>query len=76
LAGSVSGTVTTVHNARVQLLATLLNNAAPAFIVAAVIAPATTGQLQGGWRAAATIAWGVLGAGLHFAARVVLGRLR
>jgi hypothetical protein len=38
-----------IHNARIQLLAALLNNAALAFIVAAFIAPAAGGQLQGGW---------------------------
>ena len=66
----------TIHNARIQLLATLLNNAALAFIVAGFIAPATTGNLHGGWRALATIAWVGLGVGLHFSARAVLGRLR
>jgi hypothetical protein len=35
----------TTHNARITLLATLLNNAALAFIVAGFIAPAAGGQL-------------------------------
>jgi hypothetical protein len=66
----------TIHNARIQLLATLLNNAALAFVVAGFIAPVTTGQLQVGWHALVTVAWISLGVGLHFSARAVLGRLR
>jgi hypothetical protein len=65
-----------IHIARIQLLATLLNNAALAFVVAAFIAPATTGNLPAGWHILATLAWVALGAGLHFSARAVLGRLR
>jgi hypothetical protein len=72
----MSGTATTIHNERVRLTATILNNAALAFIVAGFIAPATSRQLQGGWQAAATIFWIALGVGLHFIARAVLGRLR
>ena len=44
----------TVHNARIQLLATLLNDAALAFIVAGFIALATGGQLHGGWQVVTT----------------------
>jgi hypothetical protein len=58
------------------LLATLLNNAALAFLVAAFIAPATGGNLHGGWQAVTSFAWVCLGVGLHFSARAVLGRLR
>ena len=65
----------TIHNARIQLLATLLNDAALAFIVAGFIVPATTGNLHAGWQAVTNIAWVVLGVGLHFSARAVLGRL-
>jgi hypothetical protein len=65
-----------IHNARIQLLATLLNNAGLAFIVAGFIAPAASNQLHGGLQAAATVAWVGLGVGLHFIARAVLGRLR
>jgi hypothetical protein len=72
----MSGTVTAIHNARIQLLATLLNNAALAFIVAGFIAPATSGQLHVGGQAVTTVAWVALGVGLHFSARAVLGRLR
>jgi hypothetical protein len=64
-----------IHNARIQLLATLLNNAALAFIVAGFIAPAANGLLRAGWQAAATLAWAGLGIALHFSARAVLGRL-
>lgn len=39
----------TVHNARIQLLATALNNLALAVIIAGFVAPAVTGQLSGGW---------------------------
>jgi hypothetical protein len=66
----------TVHNARIQLLATLLNNAALAFVVAGFIAPATSGRLQGCWQAVTTIAWVGFGLALHWAGRSVLGRLR
>jgi hypothetical protein len=41
----MSGTSTTIHNAQVQLLATLVNNAALGFIGAGFIVPAVNGQL-------------------------------
>jgi len=69
-------TVIAIHNERVKLLATILNNTALAFIVGGFIAPLVTGQLQGGWRAVAILLWVGLGVGLHFSARAVLGRLR
>jgi hypothetical protein len=65
-----------VHNARVQLLATLLNNLALAFIVAGFVAPTVSGQLHAGWHALVTLVWIGWGGSLHYAARVVLGRLR
>lgn len=65
-----------VHNARIQLLATALNNIALAFIVAGFVAPAVTGQLPSGWHALVTIAWIGLGLGIHLCAQLVLGRLR
>lgn len=65
-----------VHNARINLLATLLNNASLAFIGGGFIAPAVTGQMHGGWHILATFAWIGFGFGLHLAARAVLGRLR
>jgi hypothetical protein len=67
---------TAIHNARINLLATLINNIALAFIVAAFVAPTVSGQLQGGWHAVVTLAWVGLGAALHYAARVVLRWLR
>jgi hypothetical protein len=65
-----------VHNARVQLLATALNNAALAFIVAGFIAPAVNGQLQAAGQAFIILAWVGLGVGLHFCGQLVLGSLR
>ena len=66
----------TVHNARITLVATLLNNAALAFIVAGFIAPTVSGQLHGSGQAVTTLAWIALGGGLHLSAQSVLGRLR
>jgi hypothetical protein len=66
----------TVHNARVQLLATALNNFALAFIVAGFVAPAVTGQLRGGSWVLVTLAWIALGAGVHICAQLALGSLR
>jgi len=65
-----------VHNARVQLLATAVNNLALAVIVAAFIAPATSGNLHGGWQAFVTMGWICLGIGLHFSALFTLGGLK
>jgi len=65
-----------IHNARIQLLATLLNNAALAFIVAAFIAPVASGHLDLGWHIVTILAWVGFGVGLHFGAWAVLGRLR
>jgi hypothetical protein len=75
----MSGTTplaTNIHNERVKLLATILNNAALAFIVAAFIAPAASGHLDLGWHVVTILAWAGSGVGLHFSARAVLGRLR
>ena len=66
----------TIHNARINLLATALNNVALAFIVAGFVAPAVTGQLPAGGRAVVSIAWIGLGVGIHLCAQLVLGRLR
>jgi hypothetical protein len=65
-----------IHNARINLLATALNNVALAFIVAGFVAPAVTGQLPSGWHALVTIAWIGLGVGIHLCAQLVLRRLR
>ena len=64
----------TVHNARITLLATALNNLALAVVVAGFIAPFATGQAGG--RALTTLAWIVSAAVLHFFAHLVLGRLQ
>ena len=66
----------TVHNARIQFLATLLNNAALAFIVAGFIAPVTSGDLHGRLAGNHHHCLGRLGVGLHFSGQAVLGRLR
>lgn len=66
----------TIHNARVQLVATMLNNIAVAFIVAGFVAPAVSQQLPSSGGTLVTLAWIGLGVGLHFSAQVVLGRLR
>ena len=66
----------TVHNARIQLLATAVNNLALAVIVAGFIAPAVSGQLQGGSRVLVWLAWISFGSVLHGCAQLVLGRLR
>ena len=69
-------TATTIHNERVKLTATVLNNAGLAFIVAGFIAPTTGGHFDLGWHIITTLAWVVFGLGLHLTARAVLGRLR
>jgi hypothetical protein len=66
----------TVHNARITLLATALNNLALAVIVAGCIAPAVSGQLAGSGQVVATLAWISAGSILHFFAQGVLGGLR
>ena len=66
----------TVHNARITLLATALNNLALAVVVAGFVAPAASGQLHGGWQAVTTLAWVGFGIALHVSGQLVLGRLR
>jgi hypothetical protein len=68
--------VHTIRNARVQLLATMVNNIAVAFVVAGFVAPAVTGQLPDTGRIVVTLAWIGIGIALHIIARLVLGRLR
>ena len=67
----MSGTSTTIHNAQVQLLATLVNNVALGFIGAGFIVPALNGQPS--WFAPILVGCGV---GLHYVARLILRRLR
>jgi hypothetical protein len=66
----------TVHNARITLLATALNNLALAVVVAGFVAPAASGQLHGGSQAVTTLAWIGFGTALHVSGQLVLGRLR
>ena len=66
----------TIHNARITLLATAVNNLALAVIVAGFVAPAAGGRLHGAGQAAATLAWSSGGIILHASAQRVLGRLR
>lgn len=60
------------HNKRLELLATWLNNIAVAFVVVGFIGPAVNGQTAG----ATGVAWILVGAGLHYLARSILGGLR
>jgi hypothetical protein len=66
----------TIHNAAIQLLATLLNNAPLAFIAVAFIAPVASGHLDLGWHIVTILALVGVGVSLHFGAWAVLGRLR
>lgn len=68
--------MSTVHNARITLLATAFNNLALAVVVAGFIAPAATGQLHAGWQTLTTATWIGLGTALHASGQFVLGRLR
>ena len=62
-----------VHNERIKLLATALNNLGVGAILAGIVAPLVNGTLA---NPGSTIAWLVLGADLIAMAQVVLGRLR
>ena len=55
----------TVHNARISLLSTALNNLALSIIVAGFIAPAAGGQLQVSGSIVTTLAWIGSGVILH-----------
>jgi len=71
-----------IHNERMKLLATGLNNLAVATLVAGILAP-IAGVLYGtssasgnrGWLLV-TLIWLCAGFGLHVLGRIVLGRLR
>jgi hypothetical protein len=65
-----------VHNGRITLLATALNNLALAVIVAGFVAPAISGQLHAGWQGVTTIAWTGFGIAFHISGQFVLRRLR
>jgi len=63
----------TVHNARIQLLATGLNNLGVAAIVAGIIAPTVNGTIGNFTHIGL---WVIFGAELAAMAQIVLGRLR
>ena len=62
-----------IHNARVQLLATALNNLGVGAIIAGIVAPTVNGALGD---LAHVVAWSALGANLIAMAQVWLGRLQ
>lgn len=62
-----------VHNARIQLAATALNNLGVAGVVAGLVAPAANGSLGGVLHIGA---WFAFGAVWLAAAQLVLGRLQ
>jgi hypothetical protein len=62
-----------IHNTRVQLLATALNNLGVGAILAGVIVPSINGTVG---NAAHIVTWVVLGADLMALAHIILGRLR
>ena len=66
----------TVHSARIQLLATALNNLALALVVAGLVAPVVSGQLHTVTQLLAMLGWTGSGTTLHFIAQLALGRLR
>jgi hypothetical protein len=63
----------TIHNARVSLLATALNNIGVGAILAGIVAPVINGTVG---NPAHIAAWLLLGASLIGLAQGVLGRLR
>jgi MFS family permease len=65
-----------IHNERVKLTAGVVSNAGLAFIVAGFIAPIVTGHLALGWRLVLALVWIVIGAALHWIARLILGRMQ
>jgi hypothetical protein len=76
MSGAGAGAIarrTAIHNARVQMFATALNNLGVASIVAGVVAPMVNGTLGD---FAHVAAWIVVGGELMAAAQLLLGRLR
>ena len=72
-----------IQNERAKYLATLINTIAAASVIAGVIAPlvAVTYSLpspmsEGRIAVAISVAWLLIGAVLHYAVRLILGRLR
>jgi hypothetical protein len=66
-------TMHAIHNARIQLLATALNNLGVGATIAGVVAPMANGTVGD---LAHIAAWFALGADLVAMAQAVLGRLR
>jgi hypothetical protein len=66
----------TLHNARINLLATAVNNLALAFTIAGFVAPLTSGQISSGGRVLVAVAWIGVGIVLHGCGQFVLGGLR
>lgn len=71
-----------VHNERIKLLATALNNMAVATIITAIVGP-IVGILNGSpgatitaWWVFSGVLWFLAGIGLHLVGRGALGRLR
>lgn len=71
-----------IHNERVKYLATLVNTVAGGTIVAGVIAPLVAftygvpGPAGSAFAIAVSVIWLLTGAALHYAVRIILGRLR
>ena len=71
-----------IHNERTKYLATLVNTVAAATIVAGVVAPVIAftfgvpGPISGTFTVAISVVWLLTGAALHYAVRVILGRLK
>jgi hypothetical protein len=63
----------TIHNARITLLATLMNNLGLAIIVAGVVAPLAHSEING---LGSVVIWTAIGLDFIGLAQVVLGRLR
>lgn len=71
-----------IHNERTKYLATLVNTVAAACIVAGVVAPmaaltfGSPGPTASLWTVLISVVWLSTGFALHFAVRIILGRLR
>jgi hypothetical protein len=71
--------VNLIHNERLKLSATWLNGLATAAVAVGSIAPsiaAVTGATSPIVAVGLAVFWLLVGTGLHFAARALLGRLR
>lgn len=71
--------MTLIHNERTKLTATWLNSIAAAAVAVGAIAPSITaaaGTISPLLAAGLAMFWLFVGAGLHFSARAILGRLK